>query len=52
MWFGLARKGEPTITKHRKLPWDRNRVQTVAAYVALELVRRAALGRDLDLAGR
>ena len=52
MWFGLARKGEPTITKHRKLPWERNRVQTVAAYVALELVRRAALGRDLDLAGR
>jgi len=52
IWFGLARKGEPTITKHRKLPWGRDRVQTLAAYFALELVRRAALGRDLELAGR
>jgi len=52
VWFALARKGEPTITKHRKLPWGRDRVQTLAAYVALELVRRAALGRDLNLAGR
>jgi len=48
VWFGLARKGEPTITKHRKLPWGRDRIQTLAAYLALELVRRAALGRDLD----
>lgn len=46
VWFGLARKGEPTITKHRKLPWGRDRVQTLSAYIALELVRRAALGRD------
>jgi nicotinamide-nucleotide amidase len=52
VWFGLARKDEPTITKHRKLPWERERVQTLAAYFALELVRRAALGRDLKLAGR
>ncbi|MBW2374918.1 MAG: competence/damage-inducible protein A [Deltaproteobacteria bacterium] len=52
IWFGLARKGEPTVTKHRKLPWGRDRVQTLSAYVALELVRRAALGRDLDLASR
>jgi nicotinamide-nucleotide amidase len=52
VWFGLARKGEPTITKHRKLPWGRDRVQTLSAYVALELVRRAALGRDFDLGGR
>jgi nicotinamide-nucleotide amidase len=48
VWFGLARKGQPTVTKHRKLPWGRDRVQTLSAYVALELVRRAALGRDLD----
>jgi len=48
VWFGLARKGEPTVTKHRKLPWGRDRVQTLSAYFALELVRRAALGRDLD----
>jgi nicotinamide-nucleotide amidase len=52
VWFGLARKGEPTITKHRKLPWGRDRVQTLSAYVALELVRRAALGRDFDIGGR
>jgi nicotinamide-nucleotide amidase len=48
VWFGLARKGQPTVTKHRNLPWGRDRVQTLSAYFALELVRRAALGRDLD----
>jgi nicotinamide-nucleotide amidase len=48
VWFGLARKGEATVTKHRKLPWGRDRVQTLSAYVALELVRRAVLGRELD----
>ena len=52
VWFGLAQKGRPTITKHRKLPWDRDRVQTLSAYVALELARRAALGRDFDLGER
>lgn len=52
IWFGLARKGERTITKHRKLPWGRDRVQTLSAYVALELVRRAALGRNFDLGER
>jgi len=52
VWFGLARKGEPTITRHRKLPWGRDRVQRLAAYIALELVRRAVLGRDFDLAER
>jgi len=50
VWFGLARKGEPTITKHRKLPWGRDRMQTLSAYLALELIRRAALGRALSLA--
>jgi nicotinamide-nucleotide amidase len=52
VWFGLARKGQRTVTKHRKLPWGRDRVQTLSAYVALDLVRRAALGRDLNLAWR
>lgn len=52
VWFGLARRGEPTITKHRKLPWGRDRVQILSAYIALELVRRAALGRDFDLGER
>jgi nicotinamide-nucleotide amidase len=49
VWFGLARTGEPTLTKHRKLPWGRDRIQTLSAYLALQLVRRAALGRDLEL---
>ncbi|MBT8452387.1 MAG: competence/damage-inducible protein A [Deltaproteobacteria bacterium] len=52
IWFGLARRGERTITKHRKLPWGRERVQILASYIALELVRRSALGRTLDLAER
>lgn len=52
VWFGLARKGEPTLTKHRLLPGGRDRVRTLAAYIALELVRRAALGRDFSLAER
>ena len=52
VWFGLARKGEPTLTKHRKLPWGRDRVQTLATYVALAMVRRAVLGQDLDVAWR
>ena len=52
VWFGLARKGEPTLTKHRKLPWGRDRVQTLATYVALGMVRRAVLGQDLDVAWR
>ncbi|MEM8607899.1 MAG: competence/damage-inducible protein A [Myxococcota bacterium] len=49
VWFGLARRGEPTVTKHRKLPWGRERVQILSSYVALEMVRRAVLGRDLDV---
>ena len=52
VWFGLARKGEPTLTKHRKLPWERDRIQTLAAYLALAMVGRAVLGQDLDVAWR
>jgi nicotinamide-nucleotide amidase len=52
VFFGLARRGAATITRHRKLPWGRDRVQTLSAYVALELVRRAVLGRDFDLGER
>lgn len=49
VWFALAQRGKPTVTKHRRLPGDRDRVQTLSAYIALELVRRAAAGRALDL---
>jgi nicotinamide-nucleotide amidase len=52
VWFGLAQAGKPTVTRHRHLPWGRDRVQTLSAYIALELVRRAVLGRDLELAER
>ena len=46
VWFGLAQRGKPTITRHQKMPWGRDRVQTVSAYVALELVRRAVLAEQ------
>lgn len=49
VWFGLAQRDRPTITRHRKLPWGRDRVQELSAYIALEMVRRAILGRDLEL---
>lgn len=52
IWFGLAQRDQPTVTRHRKLPWGRDRVQALSAYVALEMVRRAVLGRELDLAAR
>jgi nicotinamide-nucleotide amidase len=42
VWFGVAQKGRPTLTKLRKLPGDRDRIRTLAAYVALRMVRRAA----------
>jgi len=48
VWFGLAQRGQPTVTQHRMLPGDRQRIQTLAAYLALRLVWRAALGRPLD----
>jgi nicotinamide-nucleotide amidase len=47
VWFGLAQKGQGTATVHRMLPGDRQRIQTLAAYLALRLVWRAALGRPL-----
>ena len=42
VWFGLARRGEETIAKHRKLPGDRDRIRTLAAYFAMKLVLDAA----------
>ncbi|MEM9191894.1 MAG: competence/damage-inducible protein A [Myxococcota bacterium] len=44
VWFGVAQKDEPTFTKHRRLPGDRQRIRTLASYVALRLINRAALG--------
>lgn len=48
VWFGLAQKDRPTYTKMRRLPGDRERIRTLAAYVALKLVSRAADGIDLE----
>ena len=48
VWFGVAQKNEPTFTKMRRLPGDRERIRTLAAYVALSLVSRAAKGAPLE----
>ncbi len=47
VWFGLAQKDRPTFTKTRRLPGDRERIRTLAAYVALKMVARAAKGEEL-----
>lgn len=47
VWFGLARKDAPTFTKMRRLPGDRERIRKLAAYVALQMVARAAKGQEL-----
>ncbi len=44
--FALARKDQPTTTYERRLPGDRDRVRTLASYIALRLVMRAARGQD------
>lgn len=48
VWFALARKGSPTYTRTRKLVGDRERIRTLASYIALHLVARAAQGRPLE----
>ena len=44
VYLALAEKGRPTVTKRVQLPGDRERIRTLAAYLALRMVRRAALG--------
>ncbi len=48
VWFGLARKEGTTVTKLRRLSGDRERVRTLAAYVALKMLARAAQGDSLE----
>jgi len=48
VWFALARKGQPTFVRTRKLTGDRERIRTLASYIALHLVARAAQGRVLE----
>ena len=37
VYLGLASRSGPTLVKERKLPGDRSRVQTLAAYLSLKL---------------
>ncbi len=37
VYLGLASRAGPTVVKERKLPGDRTRVQTLAAYLSLKL---------------
>lgn len=46
VWFGLA-TAEGTRTFRHLLYGDRDQVRTRAAYIALELVRRQAMGKDV-----
>lgn len=47
VWLGLAQKGAPTHTEQHLFHGDREAVRIRAAYTALRLVMRAALGRPL-----
>ena len=44
--FAIARKDEPTFSEQRRIPGDRERVRTLASYIALGLVRKFASGRE------
>ncbi len=44
VFLALARRDAPTVTKRYQLPGDRERIRTLAAYLALRMIRRAALG--------
>lgn len=41
VYFGLARRGEPTVIRTRKLFGDRDRIRTLAAYAGMRLIARA-----------
>ncbi|HJK95978.1 MAG TPA: competence/damage-inducible protein A [Polyangiaceae bacterium LLY-WYZ-14_1] len=45
VWFGLAQRGIGTRTERRLFNGDRERIRTLAAYAALQLVDRAARGK-------
>lgn len=45
VYFGLARRSDKTVTLHRLIAGDRKRIRTLAAYLGLKLVKRAAEGR-------
>ncbi|NOY92628.1 MAG: nicotinamide-nucleotide amidohydrolase family protein, partial [Deltaproteobacteria bacterium] len=52
VYFGVARAGARTHTFLRNLPGDRERIRELAAYVAMESIRRAAGGERLPGAAK
>ena len=43
VWFALAQRDQPTVNRTMKLFGDRERIRTLASYVALKMVATAAL---------
>ena len=37
--------GQPTVTRHRLFPGERDQIRTLAAYTALRIMMRSALGQ-------
>ncbi len=48
VWFGIAMAGQTTVTRHRVFPGERDQIRTLAAYTALRLIMRTALGQSDD----
>ena len=46
VFLALARRDGATVTKHVKLSGDREQIRTLAAYLALRMVRRAVNGKS------
>ena len=44
VWFAVAQRGQSTTSVHHRLSGDRERIRTLAAYLALRMVRRASEG--------
>ncbi len=47
VWFGVARRDQPTVTLEHRFHGNRERVRVRATYEALALIRRSALGRSI-----
>jgi nicotinamide-nucleotide amidase len=41
VWFGLARRGRPTVTEHNILPGDRTAIRAASVERAIALIRAA-----------
>ena len=48
VWFGIAMEGQPTVTLQRNFPGERDQIRTLAAYTALRIMMRRALGQADD----